>query len=224
MYYIYCYTNLTNQHKYVGQTNNLQRRIREHRSCAFNDKASSYNDLIHQKIREYGEDNFEISVLEKLYTEDINEADEREVYWIKKLETHRSLGKGYNSTWGGHSPENRSQVLTKEQIQNVKQDLKDKIPFIDIENKYHNSLMKELPNNIKVKVLLAKALFQNPDILLLDEPTNNLDLDAIKWLEEFLINYSSTVIVVSHDRHFLNNVCTHIVDIDYNKIPTHKLG
>lgn len=139
MYYIYCYTNLTNQHKYVGQTNNLQRRIREHRSCAFNDKASSYNDLIHQKIREYGENNFEISILEKLYTEDINEADEREIYWIKKLETHRSLGKGYNSTWGGHSPENRSQVLTKEQIQDVKQDLKDKIPFIDIENKYHIS-------------------------------------------------------------------------------------
>jgi len=89
---------------------------------------------------------------------------------------------------------------------------------IGIENKFHNTLMGELPNNIKVKVLLAKALFQNPDILLLDEPTNNLDLEAIKWLEEFLINYNNTVIVVSHDRHFLNNVCTHIVDIDYNKM------
>ncbi len=82
----------------------------------------------------------------------------------------------------------------------------------------HYDLMKNIPNNYKVKVLLAKALFQNPDILLLDEPTNNLDLEAIEWLEEFLINYSNTVIVVSHDRYFLNKVCTHIVDIDYGKM------
>ena len=139
MYYIYCYTNLINQHKYVGQTNNLERRKREHKSCAFNNKASSYNDLIHQKIREYGIESFEISVLEKLYTEDIKEADEREIYWIKKLETHRSSGKGYNSTWGGRSPENRSRFLTAEQIQEIKQDLKNKVPFIDIENKYQIS-------------------------------------------------------------------------------------
>ena len=70
----------------------------------------------------------------------------------------------------------------------------------------------------KVKVLLAQALFGNPDILLLDEPTNHLDLDAIAWLEEFLINFENTVIVVSHDRYFLNKVCTQIVDIDYGKI------
>ena len=82
----------------------------------------------------------------------------------------------------------------------------------------HYSFMKEIPAKMKVKVLLAQALFGNPDILLLDEPTNNLDIEAIKWLEEFLINYSNTVIVVSHDRHFLNKVCTHIADIDYNKI------
>ena len=89
---------------------------------------------------------------------------------------------------------------------------------LGIENEFHYSLMKELPNNKKVKVLLAQALFGNPDILLLDEPTNNLDIEAINWLEEFLIDFSNTVIVVSHDRHFLNKVCTHIVDIDYNKI------
>ena len=82
----------------------------------------------------------------------------------------------------------------------------------------HYSFMKEIPAKMKVKVLLAQALFGNPDILLLDEPTNNLDIEAIKWLEEFLINYQNTVIVVSHDRHFLNKVCTHIADIDYNKI------
>ena len=83
---------------------------------------------------------------------------------------------------------------------------------------FHYSLMKDLDGNLKVKVLLAKALFGNPDILLLDEPTNHLDLDAIAWLEEFLINFENTVIVVSHDRYFLNKVCTHTADIDYGKI------
>ncbi len=83
---------------------------------------------------------------------------------------------------------------------------------------YHTLLMKEIPVKLRVKVLLAQALFQNPDILLLDEPTNNLDMDAIQWLEEFLINFENTVIVVSHDRHFLNQVCTHIVDIDFGKM------
>ena len=78
--------------------------------------------------------------------------------------------------------------------------------------------MEYLSGNEKVKVLLAQALFGNPDIILLDEPTNNLDIDAIRWLEDFLSEYFGTVIVVSHDRHFLNNVCTHIVDIDYTKI------
>lgn len=80
------------------------------------------------------------------------------------------------------------------------------------------SSMASLSGNEKVKVLLAQALFGNPDIILLDEPTNHLDIDAVKWLEEFLSEYFGTVIVVSHDRHFLNNVCTHIVDIDYTKI------
>ncbi len=82
----------------------------------------------------------------------------------------------------------------------------------------HYKMMSELNGSEKVKVLLAKALFGNPDILLLDEPTNHLDLDAIAWLEEFLINFENTVIVVSHDRYFLNKVCTQIADIDYAKI------
>lgn len=89
---------------------------------------------------------------------------------------------------------------------------------LGIETDYHYSMMSELDGNQKVKVLLAKALFGNPDILLLDEPTNHLDLDAIAWLEEFLINFDNTVIVVSHDRYFLNKVCTHTADIDYGKI------
>ncbi len=89
---------------------------------------------------------------------------------------------------------------------------------LGIETELHRKLMKELKGEQKVKVLLARALFGNPDILLLDEPTNHLDLDAIAWLEEFLINFENTVIVVSHDRYFLNKVCTAIADIDYGKI------
>ena len=89
---------------------------------------------------------------------------------------------------------------------------------LGIDTEIHYSLMKDLNGSEKVKVLLAKALFGNPDILLLDEPTNHLDLDAIAWLEEFLINFENTVIVVSHDRYFLNKVCTQIADIDYGKI------
>ena len=89
---------------------------------------------------------------------------------------------------------------------------------LGIDTDLHYAYMRELDGGQKVKVLLAKALFGNPDILLLDEPTNHLDLDAIAWLEEFLINFNNTVIVVSNDRYFLNKVCTHIADIDYAKI------
>ena len=89
---------------------------------------------------------------------------------------------------------------------------------LGIDTEYHYSTMRDLEGSLKVKVLLAKALFGNPDILLLDEPTNHLDLDAIAWLEDFLIDFENTVIVVSHDRYFLNKVCTHTADIDYGKI------
>ena len=89
---------------------------------------------------------------------------------------------------------------------------------LGIDTELHYAVMKDLSGSEKVKVLLARALFGNPDILLLDEPTNHLDLAAIEWLEEFLINFNNTVIVVSHDRYFLNKVCTHTADIDYGKI------
>ncbi len=89
---------------------------------------------------------------------------------------------------------------------------------LGVDGEYHYTAMGDLPGALKVKVLLAQALFGNPDVLLLDEPTNHLDLDAIAWLEEFLINFENTVIVVSHDRYFLNKVCTHTADIDYGKI------
>lgn len=89
---------------------------------------------------------------------------------------------------------------------------------LGLSEQFHNSMMSELDESQKVRVLLAQALFGTPDILLLDEPTNGLDLESIAWLEEFLINFPNIVIVVSHDRHFLNSVCTHICDIDYGKI------
>ena len=82
----------------------------------------------------------------------------------------------------------------------------------------HNMLMRDVSANEKVRVLLAKALFGNPDNLLLDEPTNDLDLDTVAWLENYLSNFENTVLVVSHDRHFLDSVCTHTLDIDYNRV------
>ena len=89
---------------------------------------------------------------------------------------------------------------------------------LGIEEAYHYTLMEDMPNDLKVRVLLAQALFGNPDVLVLDEPTNDLDLKTISWLEDFLLDFKNTVIVVSHDRHFLDTVCTHICDIDYSKI------
>lgn len=101
---------------------------------------------------------------------------------------------------------------------NAEPDASQLLSNLGIPTEDHYLTMKELPVKSRVKVLLAQALFGNPDILLLDEPTNSLDIEAIRWLEEFLINFNNTVIIVSHDRHFLNNVCTHIADIDYGKI------
>ena len=89
---------------------------------------------------------------------------------------------------------------------------------LGVDTEFHGTMMGDMDPRLKVKVLLAQALFGKPDIILLDEPTNNLDLKSVVWLEDFLMDYEGTVLVVSHDRYFLNNVCTHIVDIDYGKI------
>ena len=101
---------------------------------------------------------------------------------------------------------------------NAEADAANLLSGLGIQADLHDKKMSELENNQKVKVLLAQSLFGDPDVLLLDEPTNGLDIPAISWLEDFLINFENTVIVVSHDRHFLNNVCTHIADLDFGKI------
>lgn len=101
---------------------------------------------------------------------------------------------------------------------NAESDAEFMLNKLGVPDEFHYLKMAELPSDMKVKVLLAQALYGNPDILLLDEPTNHLDLTAISWLENFLLDFENTVIVVSHDRHFLNKVCTHICDVDYGKI------
>src|SRR4028119_36528 len=89
---------------------------------------------------------------------------------------------------------------------------------LGVKEEFHQSLMKDIPSNLKLRVLLAQALFGNPDILLMDEPTNGLDIETIGWLENFLADYQNIVLVVSHDRHFLDTVCTHVADVDRAKI------
>ncbi len=101
---------------------------------------------------------------------------------------------------------------------NFESDAANMLSDLGVKESYHNKLMSELNGKEKVRVLLAQALIGNPDILLLDEPTNDLDVETVSWLENFLANFENTVIVVSHDRHFLDAVCTHIADIDFNKI------
>lgn len=104
---------------------------------------------------------------------------------------------------------------------NAESDAANLLSGLGIEERLHDKLMKELSGNEKVRVLLAQAIFGNPDILLLDEPTNDLDVETVIWLENFLADFKNTVIVVSHDRHFLDSVCTHITDIDFGKIRVH---
>lgn len=134
MNYIYCYTNKINGHKYVGQTNNIERRKREHRSNAFNPNSSEYNYLFHQKLREYGEDNFIFSILEETTEDKINEAEQ---YWIKEM--HSYVGEnGYNLTVGGQpSPQ---QSLYENKIVDIKNDIKKGVAYSIIQSRYGISI------------------------------------------------------------------------------------
>ncbi len=107
---------------------------------------------------------------------------------------------------GGYEAENNAAIM---------------LNSLGVTEQYHHSLMQDIPSNLKVRVLLAQAIFGNPDILLLDEPTNGLDIETIGWLENFLADYQNIVLVVSHDRHFLDAVCTHVADVDRAKIKTY---
>ncbi|MDY2842697.1 MAG: ATP-binding cassette domain-containing protein [Treponema sp.] len=127
-----------------------------------------------------------------------SKADFTEEDGIKSAELETEFGE-----LGGYEAENQIEQM---------------LSGLGLEEKFHDKMMSELDESQKVRVLLARALFGNPDILLLDEPTNGLDLESINWLEDFLLDFDNTVIVVSHDRHFLNTVCTVICDIDYGKI------
>lgn len=138
MHYIYCYTNKINNHKYVGQTNNLQRRNREHFSSSQNKNSYSYNSLFHKKIRQYGWENFELSVLEKIYSNNQEIINEREIFWIEEMKSFRGTGLGYNSDKGG-SQNKECKVLTEQELKEVRQKIKDGVSYYDIELKYHIS-------------------------------------------------------------------------------------
>lgn len=135
MYYIYCYTNKLNGHRYVGQTNNIQRRQREHKSTSYNPKSTSYNDLIHKKMRQYGYENFDFEVLEIIYSDDIEVVNAQEQFWVKKLDTYCGHGHGYNMDLGGGQPEH-SRIISKKDIGTIKTLLKNKEPFIDIQKRF----------------------------------------------------------------------------------------
>ncbi len=144
----------------------------------------------HKKLWEVGQER------EKIYSkEDFSEED-----GIRAGELEAEFGE-----MGGYTAESDAATFLNE---------------LGVKESYHQTLMKEIPSNMKVRVLLAQALFGNPDILLLDEPTNGLDIETIGWLENFLADYENIVLVVSHDRHFLDAVCTHVADVDRQKIKT----
>lgn len=197
MYYIYCYTNKINNHKYVGQTNNLNRRIREHHSCAFNEKSSSYNDLIHQKIRQYGENNFEITLLETIYTDDIKEVNKREQYWIKEKNSYCKYGAGYNMDLGG-GRRGYSSVLSQEELQLLKDQIKEGKSYLEIEEHFSisSSFISSINNGIyffdeKQKYPLHKYYKDDDDYNELIDLLLNSEYSLKKISEMLEIGYST---------------------------------
>lgn len=152
MRYIYCYTNILNDKKYIGQTNNIERRKREHLSCSKNKKSKSYNDLFHYKIRQYGIENFKFEILEIIDNDNQEFIDEREQYWIKK-EKSFVKEKGYNITLGGQGISEYNKKLNNEQINDIIILLQNKTPFSIIKEKYNISytLISNINHGLKYK-------------------------------------------------------------------------
>ena len=138
--------------------------------------------------------------------------------WEVMLEKDALYAKPDFSEADGHKASELETVFAEMEGWNAESDAANLLSDLGVKEGYHNKLMNELNGKEKVRILLAQALFGNPDVLLLDEPTNDLDVETITWLENFLADFQNTVIIVSHDRHFLDAVCTHVADIDYNKI------
>lgn len=152
MHYIYCYTNQKNNHKYIGQTNNLNRRVREHRSAANNPNNRDYNDLFHSKLREHGEESFSLDVLEILYTEDIEEVNQREQYWIDKLQSFCGTGLGYNRDHGGCNKD-RSHLLSEDELKSLREDLINGVTYDELRGKYgiSNAFISTVNQGIRYK-------------------------------------------------------------------------
>ena len=138
--------------------------------------------------------------------------------WDVKQEMEAIYAKADFSDEDGMRAGELSELFESMNGWNAESDAAEMLSNLGVDESLHYSLMQDLNGNQKVRVLLAQALFGNPDILLLDEPTNDLDVETISWLEDFLADFQNTVIVVSHDRHFLDAVCTHTVDIDFGKV------
>jgi ATPase subunit of ABC transporter with duplicated ATPase domains len=146
------------------------------------------------------------------------------VLWKALEEKHALLAKPEISDQDGHRLAELENVIAEEDGYSAEADAGELLEGLGIETRFHDEPMKALPGGLKLRVLLAQALFGKPDGLLLDEPTNNLDIDSIRWLELFLHEYQGVLVTISHDRHFLNAICTHIADIDYETIITYTGG
>jgi ATPase subunit of ABC transporter with duplicated ATPase domains len=144
--------------------------------------------------------------------------------WKALDEKHALLAKPTISDEDGHRLAELEGVIAEEDGYSAEADAGELLEGLGIETRFHDELMKGVPGDLRLRVLLAQALFGKPDALLLDEPTNNLDLDSIRWLELFLEEYEGVLVTISHDRHFLNAICTHIADIDYETIITYTGG
>lgn len=194
---IYCYTNKINGHKYVGQTNDIKRRDREHKSQAFNKNSSSYNSLFDKKIREYGWENFDLEILEEIEKDNQDYINEREIYWIKEKNSYCLYGKGYNLTLGGNNVK-KIKILSDEEVIEIKELIKKGISYNDIKNKFNISITYISNINTGIyyydeneKYPLYKYYKSNEDYKELIDLLLNSNLSLFKISEKLNIGYST---------------------------------